>query len=64
MAAECIANQVWASPLVSKVMGARCCAGDNAPITLGQQHPVQVERQAALGQQGYWERFRATDDIY
>ncbi len=39
-------------------------AGDIALITLGQRHPVQAERQASLGQQGYWERFWATDDIF
>ena len=25
---------------------------------------MQAERQAALGQQGYWEQFWATDDIF
>jgi hypothetical protein len=39
-------------------------AGDIALITLGQRHPVQAERQATLGQQGYWEQFWATDDIF
>lgn len=39
-------------------------AGDIALITLGQRHPVQAERQASLGQQGYWERFWDTDDIF
>lgn len=39
-------------------------AGDIALITLGQRHPVQAERQASLGQQGYWEQFWATDDIF
>ena len=37
---------------------------DIALITLGQRHPVQTERQASLGQQGYWERFWDTDDIF
>lgn len=35
-----------------------------ALITLGQCHPVQVQRQASLGQQGYGEQFWATDDIF
>lgn len=39
-------------------------AADIALITLGQRHPVQAERQAALGQQGYWEQFWETDDIF
>ncbi|MGL5247259.1 MAG: nuclease, partial [Brooklawnia sp.] len=39
-------------------------ASDIALITLGQRHPVQVERQASLGQLGYWEQFWATDDIF
>ncbi|MGB3954423.1 MAG: NERD domain-containing protein [Brooklawnia sp.] len=39
-------------------------AADIALITLGQRHPVQVERQASLGQQGYWEQFWDTDDIF
>ena len=39
-------------------------AGDIALITLGQRHPVQAERQSALGQQGYWEQFWDTDDIF
>ena len=39
-------------------------AGDIALITLGQRHPVQAERQASLGPQGYWERFWDTDDIF
>lgn len=39
-------------------------ASDIALITLGQRHPVQAERQATLGQQGYWEQFWATDDIF
>ena len=39
-------------------------ARDIALITLGQRHPVQAERQATLGQQGYWEQFWATDDIF
>lgn len=39
-------------------------AGDIALITLGQRHPVQVERQDALGQQGYWDTFWDADDIF
>lgn len=39
-------------------------ARDIALITLGQRHPVQTERQASLGQQGYWEEFWETDDIF
>ncbi len=39
-------------------------ASDIALITLGQRHPVQAERQAALGQQAYWEQYWDTDDIF
>ncbi len=39
-------------------------AGDIALITLGQRHPVQAERQDALGQQGYWDTFWDADDIF
>ena len=39
-------------------------AADIALITLGPRHAVQVERQAALGQMGYWEQFWVTDDIF
>lgn len=39
-------------------------AADIALITLGQRHPVQAERQASLGQQGYWEQSWDTDDIF
>lgn len=39
-------------------------AGDIALITLGQRHPVQVERQETLGQRGYWDTFWDADDIF
>ena len=39
-------------------------AADIALITVGSRHPVQVERQASLGQQGYWNQFWDTDDIF
>ena len=39
-------------------------AGDIALITLGQRHPVQVERQESQGQQGYWDTFWDADDIF
>ena len=39
-------------------------AGDIALITLGQRHPVQVERQESQGQQGYWDTFWDGDDIF
>ena len=39
-------------------------ARDIALITLGQRHPVQVERQESAGQQGYWDQFWDTDDIF
>lgn len=38
--------------------------GDIALITLGQRHPVQTERQTELGQQGYWDLFWDTEDIF
>ncbi len=37
---------------------------DIALLTLGKRHPVQAERQEALGQQGYWEQYWESDDIF
>ncbi len=35
-----------------------------ALLTTGSRHPVQVERQAALGQVGYWQSFWEDDDVF
>ncbi|WP_246226984.1 nuclease-related domain-containing DEAD/DEAH box helicase [Propioniciclava coleopterorum] len=37
---------------------------DIALITMGKRHPVQEERQASLGQDGYWRSFWSEDDIF
>lgn len=39
-------------------------AGDIALITTGRRHPVQIERQASLGQRDYWQQFWDSDDIF
>ena len=38
--------------------------GHVALLTTGRRHPVQVERQDELGQQGYWRTFWEEDDVF
>jgi len=37
---------------------------DVALLTMGARHPVQKERQEALGFAGYWEEFWSNDDVF
>ncbi|MGO4957676.1 NERD domain-containing protein [Luteococcus sp. Sow4_B9] len=37
---------------------------DIALLTLGRRHPVQVERQAAVGYDAYWDEFWAGEDVF
>jgi hypothetical protein len=39
-------------------------AKDVALLTTGRRHPVQEERQATLGQDGYWRSFWEEDDVF
>lgn len=39
-------------------------AEDIALVTMGRRHLVQVERQESLGQEGYWDEFWSTDDVF
>ncbi|HET8602240.1 MAG TPA: NERD domain-containing protein [Segeticoccus sp.] len=39
-------------------------AADVALLTTGKRHPVQRERQEALGQEGYWASFWEDDDVF
>ena len=37
---------------------------DVALVTLGKRHPVQVERQDALGYDGYWDEYWTGEDVF
>lgn len=39
-------------------------ATDIALLTTGRRHPVQVEQQESLGQEGYWRSFWDGDDVF
>ncbi len=39
-------------------------AQDVALITMGARHPVQIERQEAMGFEGYWQDFWSNEDIF